>query len=57
MQVTVRIEDDIAYSIGRLATMGGRSYEQLVNDALRAYLELNPPKPMPVRKSAPPPMP
>jgi predicted transcriptional regulator len=57
MQVTVRLEDDIAYSIGRLATFGGQTYEALVNQALREYLAANPPKPMPVRKAAPPPMP
>ena len=57
MRVTIKVEDDVIASINRVATIDGRSVESVVDEALRDYLAKNPPRPMPVRKAAPPPMP
>lgn len=57
MRLTLRVEDDVIASVSRVATIDGRSVESLVDEALRDYLAKNPPRPMPVRKAAPPPAP
>jgi predicted transcriptional regulator len=50
MRLTVKVEDEIVTTLGRLATTSGRSYAELVEAALREYLERNPPPPMPERR-------
>jgi hypothetical protein len=57
MRLTLKVEDEVVAGLGRVATIDGRAVESLVDEALRDYLAKNPPRPMPVRKSAPPPMP
>ncbi len=49
MRLTVKAEDELVTRLGRLATDTGRPFDELVNEAVRDYLEKHPPSPMPKR--------
>lgn len=43
VRTTLTLEEDIAERLRQEATLGRRSFKQIVNDALRKGLECNPP--------------